>query len=156
MKIEMETVNGLSTEDLDRVYRLYLGAVEKHDDTGFEIVPIEFFRNVSRNMPEEARFFLWKMDGRIVAFVFALVSEGFLSDYYLGLDYSVAYQYHLYFLRFRDILNWCIANGIKRYDVGVTGYEPKKRFGCSFVPSYIYMKHVNRFMNPLLGLEGSP
>lgn len=78
-------------------------------------------RQIDRNI------WLWRKDGRLVAFVFGLLSGEFLSAYYLGLDYAVAYDYHLYFIRFRDVMKWCIANGIKRWDVGVTGYEPKKR-----------------------------
>lgn len=148
MKMEMDVVNRLTDEMLPEVYRLYLDTIEKHDDIGFEIVPIEFFKNISRNMPEKTRFFLWRMDKKLVAFVFALASEDFLSTYYLGLDYSIAYQYHLYFTRFRDMINWCIDNKIKRCDVGVTGYEPKKRLKFGFVPLYIYAKHRNRFIRP--------
>ena len=151
-KLTMQIVNSPTDEELAEIYKLYLWQVEKHEDVGFEIIPPEFFRNVSRNMPSKARFFLWKLDGRIVAFVFALASEYFLSAYYLGIDYSIAYDYHLYFLKFRDIINWCIANGIKKYDVGVTGYEPKKRLGFSFVPFYVYVKHRNRFVRPLFNM----
>ena len=148
VKIEMEVTSSPDEKLLNEIYELYRGMVRRHD-MGFEVAPVEFFRNVSAFMPGKAKFFLWRMDGRLVAFVFALVSGSFFSAYYLGLDYSVAEKYHLYFIRFRDIINWCLKNGIKRYDVGVTGYEPKKRLGFDFLPLDLYVKHLNPAMRPL-------
>jgi predicted N-acyltransferase len=68
------------------------------------------------------------------------------------LDYRFAYQYHLYFLTFRDILTWCIENGIKRYETGALSYEPKKRLGLEFVPMFVYAKHRNKLLNPFFKL----
>ena len=100
-------------------------------------------------MPGETRFFLWTIDKKIVAFAFCLVSGDYFIDYYLGFDYAVAYDYHLYFVRFRDLMNWCIGNKIKKYEMGATGYEPKRRLGFNFIPLYIYVKHLNKFFNPI-------
>ena len=100
-------------------------------------------------MPEESKFFLWRMNNKLAAFAFCLVCGDYLVDYYLGFDYSVAYQYHLYFVRFRDLVNWCIKNKIKKYEMGATGYEPKRRLNFSLIPLYIYVKHRNKFFNPI-------
>ena len=116
---------------------------------GFELLPMDFFRRISKNMPKETKFFLWKLDGKLAAFLFCLVSDDMLIDYYVGLDYSIAHKYHLYFVKFRDILNWCIKHGIKRYEMGITGYEPKRRLGFEFVGLYIYAKLRNRMARPL-------
>jgi hypothetical protein len=78
-----------------------------------------------------------------------MVSGDFFSDYYLGFDYSVAYKYHLYFVRFRDLMNWCIENNMRKYNFGITNYEAKRRFGFNFVPLYLYVKHRNSLLNPL-------
>ena len=115
---------------------------------GFELLPMAFFKNISKNMPEETKYFLWHMDGKLVAFLLCLVSKDRLIDYYVGLDYSIAHKYHLYFVKFRDIMNWCIKNKIKTYEMGITGYEPKRRLGFEFVPLYIYAKLRNRWMRP--------
>ena len=141
------------TEDIDEkelkdVYRLYLDIVEKHE-MGFELLPESFFRNMARHMPGQVKYFLWKIDGKLAAFLFCLVSKDVLIDYYVGLDYAVAHEYHLYFLKFRDVLNWCITNGIKRYEMGITGYEPKRRLGFEFIPMYLYVKLRNRALRPV-------
>ncbi len=134
---------------LEEAYGLYRQVIVKHP-VEFEVLPREFFANVSKHMPEETRFFLWRMGGKLVAFAFCLVSSDYLLDYYLGLDYSVAYEYHLYFVRFKDIMNWCIQNGIRKYEMGCTNYDPKKRLGFRFIPLDVYAKHRNRWINSLL------
>ena len=44
-------------------------------------------------------------------------------------------------------MKWCIENKIKRYEIGFSGYEPKRRLGFDFTPLTIYAKHRNRIMN---------
>jgi len=149
--IEMQIVDSLDDGPLREVYKLYLDIVAKHE-MGFELLPIEFFKNLPKNMPGRIKYFLWRVDGKLVTFLLCLVSKDMLIDYYVGLDYEVAYKYHLYFVKFRDVLNWCIKHRIKRYEMGVTGYEPKRRLGFDFVPLYLYVKLRNRMMRPVFGL----
>ncbi|MCX5709314.1 MAG: GNAT family N-acetyltransferase [Candidatus Omnitrophica bacterium] len=149
--ISLETVVELKEDALQEVYRLYLELVNKHD-MGFELMPVDFFRNISRNMPKHARYFLWRIEGRLVAFMLAFVSVDLFMDYYLGLDYSVAYKYHLYFIKLRDTLNWCIKHGIKKYDMGFTGYDTKKRLNFDLIPLCIYVKLRNRALRPVYNL----
>jgi predicted N-acyltransferase len=151
VKIDLEIADSLEDGALRDVYKLYLDIVAKHE-MGFELLPMGFFKDISGNMPGRTKFFLWRMEGKLVAFLLCLVSEGVLIDYYVGLDYSVAHKYHLYFIKFRDVLNWCIKNGIKKYEMGITGYEPKRRLGFDFVPLYIYAKLRNRVLRPAFNL----
>jgi predicted N-acyltransferase len=148
VKIETEVVNSVDDDTLSEIYRLYLQMLDRHD-MGFEVLPMEFFKNVAKNMPDRTKFFLMKVEGRLVAFLFCLVSDEHLIDYYLGLDYSVAHRYHLYFVKFRYVLNWCIENRIKKYEMGVTGYEAKRRLKFDFVPLYIYARLRSRVFRPV-------
>lgn len=149
--IDLEVVDALDDRALQDVYKLYMDIVVKHD-MGFEVLPMSFFRNISKNMPGRVKFFLWRIDGKLVTFLFSLVSGDLLIDYYLGLDYSIAYKYHLYFVKFRDCMNWCIKHKIKKYEMGITGYEPKRRLGFDFVPLYLYVKLRNRMLRPVFNL----
>ncbi len=147
--ITLEVTNSLG-EDLDYAYELYLSTLNK-SEVRFEILSKEFFRDISRYMPQETRYFLWKINGRLVAFNLCLVADGVLVDEYLGMDYTFAYDYHLYYVTFRDILTWSIANGITRYESGALSYDPKKRLDFTFVEQFIYVQHTKRFFNFLLG-----
>ena len=151
VNIKMEIAAELTDELFDEMYDLYKQIVEKHE-MGFEVVPIEFFKNMAKNLPKETKFFLWRIDGELAAFLFALVSEDVFIDYYLGLNYKFAHEYHLFFIKFRDVMKWCIKNNIKKYEMGISGYEAKKRLGFDFTPLNIYVKHRNRLMNPVFRL----
>jgi len=148
VKIDLEITNKLENGVVDDVYALYLQNYEKYE-MGLEKLTPDFFRNISKNMPDESKFFLWRINNKLAAFVFCLVGGDYLIDYYLGFDYSVAYQYHLYFVKFRDVVKWCIKNKIKKYDMGYTAYAPKRRLGFNLVPLYIYAKHRNKLINPI-------
>ncbi len=151
VKIDLEIVDSLEEDVLRDVYGLYLDIVKKHD-MGFELLPMEFFKNIPGNMPGHTKFFLWRIEGKLAAFLFSMLSKDTFIDYYVGLDYSVAHKYHLYFIKFRDTLNWCIKHGIKKYEMGITGYEPKRRLGFDFVPLYLYAKLRNRMLRPVFKL----
>ncbi|MDE2028773.1 MAG: GNAT family N-acetyltransferase, partial [Candidatus Omnitrophica bacterium] len=103
VKIEFNTAKILDGPTLDEVYGLYLQAVDIHD-MNFEIVPKEFFRLISINMPKETQFFLWRLNGKLVAFSFCLVCGDLILDYYLGFDYLPNQEYHLYFIKFKDVM----------------------------------------------------
>lgn len=149
VKIEPSVESTLDASTLDEVYSLYLQTVETHD-MGFEIVPKDFFRLISKNMPKETKFFLWRINGKLAAFVFCLVSNGVLLDYYLGFDYTPAHEFHLYFVKFKDVLDWCLKHRIKTYEMGATGYEPKRRLNFKFVPVYLYVKSRYKIFTPVL------
>lgn len=149
--IEMEVKDSLEPGELEDAYSLYLEVQTKHG-MNFEVMPIDFFRIVQANMPGLAKFFLWRIDGKLVMFLFCLISKETFSDCQVGFDYSVAYKYNLYFVQFRDTMSWCIKHGIKRYEMGVSGYEAKRRLGFEFIPHYLYVRLRNRALRPVFNL----
>ncbi len=150
--LPMEIRERLSEDELDQVHALYTQTLLSHGEMSFEIMTKDFFRRISDNMPAETRYFLWRLDGRIVAFAFCFVSAEKMIDYYLGFDYALAYDLHLYFTRFRDLMKWCIENKIRVYEMGNTGYEAKRRLGFGFIRLFVYAKHLNKLINPFFHL----
>lgn len=149
VKIEMEVRSELG-DLLDEAYGLYTDTLRK-SNMKFEVMPKSFFRDIPQNMPGVAKFFLWRVEGKLVAFHLCLVSGGVFIAEYLGFDYDIAYDYHLYFIHFRDEMKWCIRNGVRRYESGAMNYDPKKRLDFRFVPQYIYARHKNPTVNFLFG-----
>ncbi|MDQ6622223.1 MAG: GNAT family N-acetyltransferase [Verrucomicrobiota bacterium] len=145
--LQMEVRSDISPL-LDEVYPLYL-QVHERSPMKFEKLTKDYLRQLGQRMPERARFFIWREDGRIVAFSVALVHDGTIYDDYLGLDYSVALDLHLYFLTFRDIITWAIENGLTRYLSSPLNYEPKLHLGCDLLPLDLYVQHTNRALNRL-------
>ncbi len=149
--IKMEVVNILDKTRLEKVYQLYLNTLNK-SEIQFEKLTREFFAKISQNMPGETRFFLWWIDEKLAAFDLCLVANGILSDEYIGLDYTVAYQYHLYHVTFRDIFNWCLQNNIRVFQGGTLNYDPKKHLDFKFNPSYVLVRHRNTLINAIFGI----
>ncbi len=100
-------------------------------------------------MPERARFFIWRQEGRAIAFSLCLVHNGTIYDEYLGLDYRVAYELNLYFYTLRDIITWALGQGLHSYCSSPLNYDPKLHLGCELVPLDLYVMHTATLLNPL-------
>ena len=138
------------TPYLDEVYPLYL-AVHERSPMKFETLTKEYLSQLGREMPERTRFFIWRIDGRVVAFSLCLVHDGTIYDEYLGLDYSVALELHLYFHTIRDILSWAIENGLSFYCSSPLNYDPKLHLGFKLAPLDLYVRHSRALLNPIFG-----
>jgi predicted N-acyltransferase len=145
--IKMEVVNDV-TPFVDEIYPLYL-AVHERSQLKFETLTKEYFRAVGQRMPEHARFFIWRQNGKIVAFSFCLVCGDAIYDECIGLDYSVALDLHLYFYTLRDIISWALQQGLKYYYSNPLNYEPKLHLDCELVPLDLYIMHTNPLLNPI-------
>jgi predicted N-acyltransferase len=145
--IDLEVVNDVSSV-VDEIYPLYL-QVHERSRQKFETLTKEYFCSLGEEMPDRTRFFLWRQNGRIVAFSLCLVHDGTIYDDYLGLDYSVALELHLYFYTLRDILSWAIAQGLQSYCSSPLNYNPKLHLGCELVPLDLYVLHTQPLLNPV-------
>ena len=144
----MEVVTDISSR-LDELYPLYLQVYERAS-LRFEKLSPDFFRRVGREMADRARFFIWTMAGRPVGFYSCLLHDGVLWIDYMGMDYEVALDLHLYFVMKRDALNWGCRNGVRKYCGGPLNYDPKLHLGCRLQPMDLYASHVNPLLNGLL------
>ena len=146
-KIEMEVLNDV-TPLVDEIYPLYL-AVHERSALKFETLTKDYFLAVGQRMPERTRFFIWRQDGKIVAFSFCLVCGDAVYDECIGLDYRVALDLHLYFYTLRDIISWALQQGLKYYYSNPLNYEPKLHLDCELAPLDLYITHTNQLLNPI-------
>ena len=80
-----------------------------------------------------------------------IVQKGVIDDLYVGFDYEAASRLNLYFLTWRDVIEWSVQNGIKTYRSGPHNYDPKLHFKLSLVPRDLYARHLSPILNrPLL------
>src|SRR6476469_6630783 len=127
--IDVEVVTDL-TPFVDEVYPFYL-EVHERSPMKFERLTKEYLCELGRRMPDRVRFFIWRQQRKAIAFSVALVHDGTIYDDYLGLDYRVALDLHLYFYTLRDILSWSLQQGLKRYRSSPLNYQPKLHLGCT-------------------------
>ena len=145
--IEMEVLCDVS-RIIEEIYPLY-DAVFERAEFRFEKLTKEYLCEIGTQMPDRVRFFIWRQSGKIIAFNLCFVHGSDLYDGVLGLDYSVALDLHLYFITWRDTIQWALKNGIKRYYSGPLNYDSKRHFRCDLVPLDLYVYHTSRWINPI-------
>jgi predicted N-acyltransferase len=146
-KLKMEVLTDV-TPFVDEIYPLYL-AVHERSPLKFETLTKEYFRAVGQQMPDHARFFIWRQNDKVVAFSFCLVCGDAIYDECIGLDYEVALDLHLYFYTLRDIVSWALQQRLKYYYSNPLNYEPKLHLDCELVPLDLYVMHTNPLLNPI-------
>lgn len=134
---------------IDEIYPLYL-AVARRSEIEFEVFSREYFLDASLTIPERCRFFIWRQDGKAIAFSYCTVWNGTIFDHDIGLDYSVAHDLHLYYLSFRDILEWAFRRGYRSYRTSPFNYDPKMHLRLELEPVDLFVRHRSRFFNLLL------
>lgn len=79
-----------------------------------------------------------------------MVQETALYAEYIGLDYTVAHDLHLYHWMYRDMVSWAIANGYKEFRSSGLNYDPKLHLRHLLDPTDLYVRHTSRIVNQAL------
>jgi len=148
--IELSVTNDVASI-IDEIYPLYL-QVYARSQLHFEKLSKDFFSRLSASMPDKTCFFVWRRDGSIVAFVHCMTHNDTFFAEYLGLDYSVALDLHLYHYVFRDLVSWAIANGYKWFQSGGLNYDPKLHLRYRLSAIDLYVKHTSVIVNAIVRL----
>jgi len=145
--LALEVVTDISGV-IDEIHPLYVQTFAR-SELRFEELTKDFLLRISREMPDCARFFLWRQNGKIVAFALCIVDGDTIHDLNVGLDYTVALELHLYFVTWRDVVQWALANGLKRYYTAPLNYDPKFHLRMELAPLDLYAWHTSRLINPI-------
>jgi len=143
--IEMTVVCDV-TPVIAQVYPLYL-EVYRRSKLHFEKLTADYFCELGRRMPDKVRFFLWRQSGRIVAFSACMLGGDAIYAEYIGLDYDVALDLHLYHHAYRDMIRWAIANGYTWFRSSGLNYDPKLHLRHSLDPIDLYVRHTSEPIN---------
>jgi len=146
--IQMEVVTDI-TSHIEELFPLYQQVLER-SHYKFEELTKSYFTDLGRKMNDRSVFFIWRQNGKAVAFSSCFGHEGILRDHYIGLDYKVALESHLYFVTWRDIVNWAIQNGYRSYYSAPLNYEPKYHLRHDLVPLDLYVRASWNWLNPIL------
>jgi predicted N-acyltransferase len=145
--ITMEVRSDIAAQ-ADELHALYCQVLER-SEFRFEELTADYLRQLGAQMPDRVRFFIWRIDGRPVAFSVCMVHDNRLYDMYLGLDYAIALERHLYFVTLRDLLTWGIEQGLSSYYSTPLNYDPKLRLRFELAPLDLYVRHASRWLNPV-------
>jgi hypothetical protein len=137
------------TPVVNEVFPLYLRVYER-SKLRFERLTPEYFCRLGAEMPDRVRFFLWRRDARVIAFAMCLVHGDTLFAEYLGLDYGVAFDLHLYHYVFRDLVRWGIANRYRWFQSTGLNYDPKLHLRQRLKPVDLYVTHTSPLVNAVM------
>jgi hypothetical protein len=147
--VTLEVHNGCTPEQVDEIFPLYL-EVYQRAKLSFEVLNREYLIRLGQSMPDRIRLFLWRQEGRLIAFNIGIVHDGVIDDLYVGFDYEAASKLNLYFLTWRDVVEWSVQNEIRTYRSGPHNYDPKLHLRLSLVPRDLYARHLSPILNPAL------
>jgi predicted N-acyltransferase len=136
---------------VEELYPLYVSVYER-SKLHFEKLTKEFFLKIGARIPEKVLFFIWRQEGRVVAFTLCMIEGDSFFAEYIGLDYRVALDLHLYHYAVRDMVSWAIAHGYKWFRSSALNYDPKLHLGHKLDPVDLYVRHTSPLMNASLRL----
>lgn len=146
--IELDVVDDVRAI-ADEVYPLYLQVYER-SKFHFEKLTKEFLCGLGRRMPDKVRFFVWRQRAQVVAFSLCMLEGDAIYAEYIGLDYTVALQLHLYHYAVRDMISWAMANGYKWFRSSGLNYDPKLHLRHLLDPIDLYVRHTSPAANAIL------
>jgi predicted N-acyltransferase len=140
-----------ATSFVDELYPLYLQVFER-SRMQFEKLNKEFFRQLGQRMNDKVRFFAWRRGNTLVAFSLCMVQGDSLYAEYVGFDYTVALDLHLYHYVVRDMISWGISNGYRWFRSSGLNYDPKLHMKHRLDPIDLYARHTSAIANPIFRL----
>ena len=132
----------------DEIYALYKQTHER-SKMRFEHLTPEFFALLVAADVRQSTFFCLRVEGRIAAFALCLRYKDEIHHLNIGFDYSVSLDLQLYYVTMRDILQWSIDHGLKRYVTGQLNYDPKLHLRMKLAPLDLYARHISPLLNPV-------
>jgi len=136
---------------VDEIYPLYLQVFER-SRMQFEKLTKDFFRQIGQRMNDKVRFFAWRRGDMLVAFSLCMVQGDSLYAEYVGFDYAVALDLHLYHYVVRDMINWGISKGYRWFRSSGLSYDPKLHMRHRLDPIDLYVRHTSILANAIFKL----
>lgn len=134
---------------IDEIYPLYL-QVAKRAPVEFEVFSREYFLEAGKRTQDRHRYFVWRRGGKAIAFSFCTLWNGALYDNDIGLDYDVAHKLNLYYVTFRDLIEWALQNGLKEYHCAPFNYDPKLHLRLQPIDVDLYVRHRSTIINAFI------
>lgn len=131
------------------VHALYLQMAAKAE-LNLELLPIEFFQELTSRLAGEIELVAYSRDGRIIAFGWCLHAGSTYSMLYAGLDYRLNDELDLYFNLMYAGLDRALRKGVSRIEVGQSAGVFKARIGCHSEPLYVFAKGLGPLMSRII------
>ncbi|NWA08387.1 GNAT family N-acetyltransferase [Pseudomonas gingeri] len=147
---EVRVLQQPDEQTLDAVFALFQQTYEK-GKTKFERLNIEFFRQIAAKPQSHFILMTDAHSGKLVAFMLCFLVGDKAINKFIGIDYAVGMQSHLYFQLWEQAVKWACGVGAIRLESGQTGYSAKREVGHQLVPLDCYCRHRNPLLHRVFG-----
>ena len=121
------------------VHALYFSVLD-NAALKLEILPVDFFRQLTRRSKGEVELVVIRLEKQIIAFAWCLHAQKDYHAMYAGLDYRFNDELDLYFNLSYAVLDRALQKRPSRIYVGQTADTFKARLGCYPEPLYVFAK----------------
>lgn len=122
-------------------------AQSRVDYGDFSRVHPAYFTSVLRQMGPRARLMLCRVDGELLSFQLYLVGQDEVLAKGIGMKYPKARDYNLYFLNWREMIDYCLRHGQRRIGMSGTTYGTKLLMGGKLDRRWIFFRFNSRILN---------
>jgi hypothetical protein len=140
-----------ATSFVDEIYPLYSQVFDR-SKMRFEKLTKDYFCQLGQRMHDKVRFFAWRRGNILVAFSLCMLQGDSMYAEYVGFDYAVALDLHLYHYIIRDMINWGISQDYKWFRSSGLNYDPKLHMRHRLDPLDLYVRHTSTAANAILKL----
>lgn len=130
---------------LAELYGLYLN-VYRQSDIHFDLLTATFFRAALQDHGNHGVVFVYRAEGKIIAYNVCFVEHDMLIDKYVGFLYPQSRDYNLYTVSWFRNLEYALEKALRYYVAGWTDPEIKRNLGAQFTQT----RHAVHVRNPLL------
>ncbi len=151
-KVEIEyprTLEGAVKDEINRLYNATL-AQSRWDYDNFGPLHPDYFATVLERMGDRAHIMLCRVDGRLLSFQLFIVGDNAALAKGIGMQYPEARDYNLYFLNWKEMIEYCIAHRIPRISMAGTTYATKLLIGGALHRQWVYFRFRSPFLNKFL------
>ena len=137
-----------------QVHDLYCQMAAKAE-AKLEILPIDFFRQLTSRLEGDVDLLVISKDSRIVAFGWCLHAGSSYHLLFAGLDYQLNEELDLYFNLMYAGLDRALRKRVSTIHVGQSADAFKARIGCYSEPLYVLAKGLTPLMALLVRFAGN-
>jgi Acetyltransferase (GNAT) domain len=148
--------------DPDEISRLYTAEVHglycqmaAKAEAKLEILPIEFFRQLTLRLEKNVELLVIFKDSKIIAFGWCLDAGSSYHLLFAGLDYQLNDELDLYFNLMYAGLDRALRKQVSTIHVGQSADAFKARIGCHSEPLYVLAKGLTPLLGPLVRFLGN-
>ena len=144
--IEIVPASSLSESQNARCYELYRQTIEKQR-LKHEYISETYLGACADTLCETCKMLIAKnKNDNIIGFAQLLEDTESVINVRMGMDYTCAKEYQLYYHLLYENIKYCLRRKKKRLYTSQTCYRPKLEVGAQLLPLHSYI----RFFNPLL------